>query len=244
MSSINQGDLRGALIDTVSIDQYKAKLDEDNIVVAFTFRFLEAANDVREFIDRGDFGVLDTEVILTADLFNNYQLLIEFNRDKTFLHYILKLCKYLYKMSDVQKFKFVSYLTTKYITLNRANILKTVRLIKVDKQELVTRKMLFKFFNTNIEFIKDGIIVPCYGGRLKLRYVGQTTDELIESFVKVHKINLLDQEKLEPIFLGDHYHILNFGTHLTIKNTDTDVILMFKNLGMVETKPKEKKNEE
>ena len=91
MSSLNRGDLDGILLDTVSIDQYKAKLSEDNIVVAFTFKILEATNDVRDFIERGDFGILDSEVILTADLSNNYQLLLEFDRNKTFLHYILKL---------------------------------------------------------------------------------------------------------------------------------------------------------
>lgn len=230
MSSLNRGDLDGILLDTVSIDQYKAKLDSDNIVVAFTLKMLEAAQDVRAFADRGDFGILDSEVILTADLSNNYQVLFEFNRDKTFLHYILKLCKYLCQLSNLKKFKFVSYLTTNYITLNKTNILKTVRLVKTDKEELVTKKMLFTFFNGNIEFEKTYIIVPCYNGKLKLKYIGQTTDELIESYVKINHIDLLAQEKYEPIFLGDQYHILNFGEYLVIKNQDTDLILMFKQL--------------
>ena len=67
-----------------------------------------------------------------------------------------------------------------------------------------------------------------------MKYIGQTTDELIESYVKVNNIDLLAQEKLEPIFLGDTYHVLNFGDYLTIKNQDTDLILMFKNLNKEE----------
>ena len=90
--------------------------------------------------------------------------------------------------------------------------------------------MLFTFFNGNIEFEKTYIIVPCYNGKLKLKYIGQTTDELIESYVKINHIDLLAQEKYEPIFLGDQYHILNFGEYLVIKNQDTDLILMFKQL--------------
>ena len=230
MSSLNRGDLDGILLDTVSIDQYKAKLSEDNIVVAFTFKILEATNDVRDFIERGDFGILDSEVILTADLSNNYQLLLEFDRNKTFLHYILKLCKYLIQLSDVKKFKFVSYLTTNYVTLNKTNLIKLVRLVKVDKNELVVKKMIYEFFNGNVSFEKNDIIVPCYNGKLKLNYIGQTTDELIESYVKINQIDLLDQEKYETIFLGDQYHVLNFGQYLVIKNQDTDLILMFKNL--------------
>ena len=51
MSSLVQGDLDGILLDLVSIDQYQSKLSDDNIVVAFTFKILEAANDVRELLE-------------------------------------------------------------------------------------------------------------------------------------------------------------------------------------------------
>lgn len=230
MSSLVQGDLDGILLDLVSIDQYQSKLSDDNIVVAFTFKILEAANDVREFLDRGEFGILDTEVIMTADLTNNYMLLIEFNRDKKFLHYILKVCKYLINLSDVKKFKFISYLGTEYVTLNRSNLIKYVRLIKVDKAEILTKKMIFYFFNKNVKFDKNAVIVPCYAGKLRLKYIGRTTEELVESFVKVNNIDLLDQEKVAPIFIGDQYHIINLGKYIAIKNNDTDAMLMFENL--------------
>lgn len=230
MSSLVKGDLNGILLDLVSIDQYQSKLSDDNIVVAFTFRILEAANDVRDFIDRGVFGSLDTEVIMTADLSNNYLLLVEFNRDKKFLHYILKLCKYLSLLSDVKKFKFTSYLTTDYVTLNRTNLIKLVRMVKVDKAELLTQKMIFYFFNKNVKFDNGLVIVPSYGGKLYLKYVGRTNEELIESFVKVNNIDLLSLDKLEPIFIGDQYHIINLGDYVAIKNNDTDLMLMFEKI--------------
>lgn len=229
MSSLNIGDLNGVLVDLVSIDQYQSKLSDDNIVVSFTVKFLEASNDLREFVDRGDFGVLDSETILTSDLSNNYQLLLEFNRDKKFLHYILKLTKYLIKMSDVSKFKFVSFLSNDYVTLNKTNILKLIRLNKIDKKELDTKKMLFNFFNQNIKFNGNLIIVPGYNEKLLLRYKGKTTEELIESFVKVNNIDLLAQEKT-PIFLGDTFHPIVMGKYIAIKNQDLDVILMFEQI--------------
>ena len=50
---LREKDLQWMVSNYVSIDQYTSKLDDDNITVAFFINERDAADDLRDFIEKG-----------------------------------------------------------------------------------------------------------------------------------------------------------------------------------------------
>ena len=72
-------DLQWMVSNYVSIDQYTSKLDDDNITVAFFINERDAADDLRDFIEKVYYiEIRDIEISdsLTDD--NKYILFVEF----------------------------------------------------------------------------------------------------------------------------------------------------------------------
>lgn len=230
--ALQQGDLRDCIDNVISIDTYRPKLMPDNIVVCFKILDSECGIDLRYFIDKGNFETLDTEVSLYPSEDNKYSLFVEFDRTYKFPEQLLKLIKYIEKLANQQEWKFTSYLyDIEPVALTFENIKKFVRLTKLTDSHVDTYIMLTTFFKGYLKDIHKNIInIKTYNGDITLKYIGETDDTKLESFVEDQKIDLLSQEKVEVPFLSDLYHILNLGEYLVIRRTDTDKILMFKQL--------------
>lgn len=230
--ALQQGDLKDCIDNVISIDTYRPKLMPDNIVVCFKILDSECGIDLRYFIDKGSFDVIDTEVSLYPSDDSKYNLFVEFERSYKFPEQLLKLIKYIEKLANHQEWKFTSYLyDIEPIDLTIQNIKKYVRLTKLTDSHVDTYIMLTTFFKGYLKDIHKNVIqLKTYNGDITLKYIGETDNNLLEKFVTENKINLLAQEKIEVPFLSDLYYILNLGEYLVIRRTDTDKILMFKQL--------------
>lgn len=85
--NLNEGlayeDLKGLVDNTISIDQYKPKIgeDEDTVVVAFKVTYEDPAKDLSNFIETGDLEHLDVEASTVPETDGSYRVFVEFLRD-------------------------------------------------------------------------------------------------------------------------------------------------------------------
>ena len=86
---VNEGvrheDLKGLVLDIVSIDQYTPKVgsNEENVVLAFTVKQIEsAAHDLSNFIETSPATLLDVDVSQAPDVKGDYIVFVEFERNK------------------------------------------------------------------------------------------------------------------------------------------------------------------
>lgn len=86
---VNEGvrheDLKGLVLDIVSIDQYTPKIGSasETVVLAFTVKQIEsAAHDLSNFIETSDAELLDVDVSQAPDVKGDYLVFVEFERNK------------------------------------------------------------------------------------------------------------------------------------------------------------------
>lgn len=104
MKKINEGlrpnDLRGMMLDIVSIDEYKSKIDDAAIVIAFYAKNKEAANDANRFIQKSYVDLLDTEVSSAPDQKGHYLVFVELLLNDKTAKNIADLCHDLSSLVD------------------------------------------------------------------------------------------------------------------------------------------------
>lgn len=226
--ALMQGDLDDMILNKITIDMFKPKLEQDNIVVSFEVTDPDVGVDLRYFIDRGDYHVLDTEISLYPNLNGYYYLLIEYNRDQNFPNYLCKLLKYIKKLSNMENWIFEPYIYNVTKVVNIPNLRKYIRLKKLDNNIIEQERNLIRFFKNYVVKIDGNIItIKTDKGDKKFKFMGETSDELIERLVYEDEIDLLSLEKINPLFISDDYHIINLGKYIAIKNTILDKTFLF-----------------
>ena len=82
---LREKDLQWMVSNYVSIDQYTSKLDDDNITVAFFINERDAAEDLRDFIEKVYYiEIRDIEISNSLTDDNKYILFVEFERNINF----------------------------------------------------------------------------------------------------------------------------------------------------------------
>ena len=87
MKKINEGlkfeDLKGLVETNIMIDMHKPKIgnEADTVVVTFTVKYEDPANDLCTFIETSSLEHLDTEVSTVPDKENTWKVFVEFQRN-------------------------------------------------------------------------------------------------------------------------------------------------------------------
>lgn len=111
--SLKNGDLRGTVLDCVSLDEFEPKAGEtkDVIVVAFFLTDEAPAKDLNTFIQRGFIDTLDVDVSPSTDEDGNYLVFVEMNRDDSFPNKFQALLKDVENVTGDMNWKVKTYLT-------------------------------------------------------------------------------------------------------------------------------------
>ena len=136
MEELRQNDLEYMVSPYVSIDQYTAKLNEDNIVLAFFCNDRNATQDLYSFLEKlyvieiRDIEISDT---LTED--NKNILYIELSRTQQLPEIIIDMIDSINMLinKDVDDWYFVTFGMDKKDKLTVENLRKYVRLTKIDE---------------------------------------------------------------------------------------------------------------
>ena len=78
------GDMKGLISPTIEVDRYKPKIgeEEDTVVVAFTVKYEEPAEDLATFIQNGTVEHLDVDSSVAPEADGTYNVFVEFVRDR------------------------------------------------------------------------------------------------------------------------------------------------------------------
>lgn len=158
IEELRPNDLEYMISPYVSIDQYTAKLNVDNIVIALFCNDRDATQDLYSFIEKTYvFEVKDIEISDTLTEDNKYILFVEFERNQQFPEVLVDVIDSVNFLINkkMEDWYFVTFGMDKKEKLSIENIRKNVRLTKTlennindIKQETVTysNNMFSKMF--------------------------------------------------------------------------------------------------
>lgn len=143
---LRAGDLEHLVIDTISIDEFESKLDQDAITVAFFCRTEEVAYELTEFVEHGLSNILDVEVSPAPNKDGLYLAFIEIKRTKKFPEIVVSIAQNISLLTEFDKWKFTAYKMDGTKPLTENNIEINVRLTPQEEKDLED-KTIEEFIN-------------------------------------------------------------------------------------------------
>jgi galactitol-specific phosphotransferase system IIB component len=102
---LRPNDLKGMLQNIVSVDEYKSKIDDAAIVIAFYASSKEVAADTNRFIQKSYVDLLDTEVSAAPNQEGYYLVFVEMMLNNKTASAIANICRELSSLTDDQNWK-------------------------------------------------------------------------------------------------------------------------------------------
>ena len=228
-------DLRSLVYDIFEIDSFKSKMGEDKdiVVLSFSVKSQEPANDLMNFLEKGYPFVLDADVTSGEQPDGTYKVFVEMERGRDIPQQITEIVDGVKKLADLDELKFRYYKSFDSMNANEQNISETVPLdvegyeIRVNETNLNNYKNFFtKSYLDSIEVLQDNITFKkVYAEPLKFK---------IDNFGKQEDINKQITEKFNvdsfpeiiylTKYLGD-YNISIYGTQYLIENAGYTLVL-------------------
>ena len=228
-------DLRSLVYDIFEIDSFKSKMGEDKdiVVLSFSVKSQEPANDLMNFLEKGYPFVLDADVTSGEQPDGTYKVFVEMERGREIPQQITEIVDGVKKLADLDELKFRYYKSFDSMNANEQNISETVPLdvegyeIRVNENNLNNYKNFFtKSYLDSIEVLQDNITFKkVYAEPLKFK---------IDNFGKQEDINKQITEKFNvdsfpeiiylTKYLGD-YNISIYGTQYLIENAGYTLVL-------------------
>lgn len=125
-------DLKGLVLDTISVDEFESKISDDTIVIGFYVRESDPADDLAIFLERSSVDdVLDTEVSSIPNKAGNFLVFVELINNENIINNILHMAKITTNLTGIKEWKF-----------------KNIRKLNKKKYSL-TKENLTRYFNAN-----------------------------------------------------------------------------------------------
>lgn len=134
--TLRPNDLEYLVSDTLSIDQYSSKADEDNITIGIFINDKNAGRELYSLLSK-----IFIDEIRDIDLSNNinkhdeYPLFVEFVRNKYFYKVLEELVETLTRLSGIKHWYFRAENNEK-LELNEENIISNIRLNKISFKDI------------------------------------------------------------------------------------------------------------
>lgn len=224
------GDLRMLVDNIFEVDSYASKMgsDKDIVVLSFTVEYLEPANDLVNFIERGYDFVLDADST-PGELENGkYKVFVEIERNKRIAEQILEVLDGVKKLSNVDNFKFRYYKSFHSLDANESNLKENIPGTKDDydiKIEESRMNNFSNFFNRSyLESISvdqdDLVFQKKFAGPLRMRIKEFGSEQQVYESTP-GKIMLESKDIAEVMFLTKYlgnYNITKVGNLFVFEN--------------------------
>ena len=122
---LREGDLKGTIIPSISIDEYESKLSNNAVVIGFYALYQEPAKDLNRFIQKSSIDLLDTEVSPSPTPKGYYMVFVEMERDKNFIKDFLTIISNIQTLTSIKSWHF-STIKKNNIELSADNLKKYV----------------------------------------------------------------------------------------------------------------------
>ena len=164
--NLRQNDLKYCISNTISIDEYISKIDDDNITIAFFCNDREIAEELKDFIEKGFFTeIKDIEIADTITDDNKYILFVEFERKISFPKILLGILKDISFLTDEKKWFFGTLNHHSQLPCNEETIKKYVRLTKlgdapeeIEEEKPVKESLELQEGINKVKFINEGYV--------------------------------------------------------------------------------------
>ena len=231
---LQTGDLRDLVYDIFEIDSFKSKMGDDKniVVMSFSARTKEAANDLMNFIEKGYPFVLDADVTSGEQADGTYKVFVEMERNKEVPKQVVEIIDGVQKLSNLDKMKFRYYKSFKSNDTNPESLAEVIPLdndaydIKVNENNMENYKNFFnKSYIDSIEMLNDDITFKkIYADPLTLKVVDfGKSDEMDKAVTESYNINSWAETIYLTKYLGD-YDIEKYGDKIMISNNGYTVV--------------------
>ena len=223
---LREKDLEYLVSNYVSIDQYTSKLDDDNVTVAFFINEKDAAEDLRDFIEKV-FYIEIRDIEISASLTDDYKyiLFVEFERNINFPKILLDMISSVTNVTNNKDWKFKTFGMNDKADLTIENIKNNVRLSKIrsninnDEEELKSKEK-------SIENTEDKKVEESF--KININDRGWKRTYLPEGYVSQEEFNKLinESETLNSRDPSELYLIENQYPEYEVITTDANVFLI------------------
>lgn len=233
--TLRSGDLEHLVYHIFEIDAYKSKMGDDSevITISFDVRTRDAAEDLRDFMEKGFAFVLDADRTSGEQSDGMYKVFVEIERNKDSVKNILDLVDGLERLASLRNIRFRYYKNWHSYSCNTENLERyiptSVKLYKkvVNEENMNNYKNFFnKSFVENIHMKENTLhISKKYADPLSFKFLDFGKRERIFNNITE---NLNTDGFAEVIFLtkyiGD-YSITKYGNKIVLENNDHALVV-------------------
>lgn len=231
VEGLKTGDLTDLCLNTISIDQFKSKINDDCIVVAFYILYINPAKDLNAFIQKTAIDIIDTEVSPAPTEDGYYVVFVEFPRGKNFCDSILHLVYSIRSLTGNSEWFFRCVNNKDALELTKENLEKYI-----DVPKTVKEKIMRYFYNSDADTInieKNVIRISRNNNVLEGKFLGYgNNDKLFEKLELKNKPFSLNessfalQRKIKDL-LGMNWdaNIIENNMIISKLNSDKSVII-------------------
>jgi hypothetical protein len=153
MTQINEGlqagDLRMLVDNIFEVDSFASKMGEDKeiVVLAFTVKSQDPAQDLVEFIENGYDFVLDADASPGELSDGKYKVFVEIERNRRIAEQILELLNGISKLADIDDFKFRYHKSFHSIDADKDNLDTSIPKTKDEYEVSIQESTMNNFSN-------------------------------------------------------------------------------------------------
>jgi len=146
---LHAGDLRMLVDNIFEIDSYASKMGEDKeiVVLAFTVKSKESADDLVNFVENGYDFVLDADTSPGELSDGKYKVFVEIERNRHITKQILELLNGLSHLAEIDDFKFRYHKSFHSLDADADNLDEMVPQTKEDYEVTVQESVMNNFSN-------------------------------------------------------------------------------------------------
>lgn len=238
---LNEGlrplDLQEMIYPTFEVDVHASKMGEDRdvCVVSFQVKDRAPANDLMEFIEKGYYFVLDSDVSSGENEEGEYSVFVEVPRTSNLAEHIKEITYGVKKLTGIDEFKFKYHKQESIHEATEETLKSVVPATPEAYDGLITRvrtEGVKRFFSKTLmdDLTLDGDVITIhkpFNQQVKLRMVKEAaTDSILEGS---EDAITMDQDAMSEIFwltkvLGD-YQINKVGDKFMFDNNGQAMLL-------------------
>ena len=238
---LNEGlrplDLKEMIYPTFEVDVHASKMGEDRDVCVMSFQVKDRApaKDLMEFIEKGYYFVLDSDVSSGENEDGEYSVFVELPRSSNLAEHIREITYGVKKLTGIEDFKFRYHKQEAVHEVTEESLKSIIPSSAKEYDGLVSRvrtEGVKKFFSKTLmdDLTLDGDIITIhkpFNQQVKLRMVKEaSTDAILEGS---EDTITMDQESMSEIFwltkvLGD-YQINKVGDKFMFDNNGQAMLL-------------------
>lgn len=181
--NLKTGDLKYCIDNTISVDEYISKIDDDNITIAFYCNDRDIADELKDFIEKVFFTeIKDIEIADSITDNNKYILFVEFERKISFPKILVNMLKDISFLTLDKKWFFTTLNHHKQIPCSEENVKKFIRLTKLS--------------NSPEEPVKESKEIELSNGYNKIKFIneGYVSEKIMNEYIKKStSLNNLDE---------------------------------------------------